>query len=135
MIVYTESLEGITPEKLRGFFVGWPHPPSPETHLKMLRGSAHVWLAVDDASGDVIGFANAISDGLHAAFLPNLEVLPAYQGQGIGSELARRMLDTLRNLYAIDLVCDPDLVPFYERLGMRQVVGMAVRHYERQSGT
>src|SRR5690606_39498046 len=29
MIVYTDSLEGITPERLGGFFHGWAEAPSP----------------------------------------------------------------------------------------------------------
>jgi ribosomal protein S18 acetylase RimI-like enzyme len=134
MIIYTDSLDGITPERLQGFFVGWPNPPSPQTHLRMLQGSAAVVLAIDNASGQVVGYINAISDGFHAAFIPNLEVLPAYQGQGIGSELVRRMLTRLENYYAIDLMCDADLQPFYERLDLRRSTGMVRRNYARQSG-
>ncbi len=133
-IRYTDSLSGITPDQLRGFFVGWPNPPTPETHLRILQGSAVVWLAIDETSGRVVGFVNAISDGLHAAFIPNLEVLPEYQRRGIGTGLMQRMIATCRHLYALDLVCDAALQPFYERLGMRPVTGMAIRHYDRQNG-
>jgi hypothetical protein len=34
----------------------------------------------------------------------------------------------------IDLMCDPAVQPFYERLGMRPVIGMVVRNYDRQAG-
>jgi ribosomal protein S18 acetylase RimI-like enzyme len=128
MIIYTGSLDGIGSEKLAGFFVGWPTPPSPDTHLEMLRRSAAVLLAVDDATGRVVGFINAISDGVLSAFIPLLEVLPDYQGRGIGSELARRMLERLGDLYMVDLLCDPDLVPFYTRLGMTALHGMGKRN-------
>jgi ribosomal protein S18 acetylase RimI-like enzyme len=47
----------------------------------------------------VVGFINAISDGLATAFLPWLEVLPDYQGRGIGRELTKRMLAELADLY------------------------------------
>jgi ribosomal protein S18 acetylase RimI-like enzyme len=134
MIIYADSLDGITPERLHGFFVGWPNPPSPQTHLRILLGSAAVVLAIDDANGQVVGTINAISDGFHAAFIPNLEVLPAYQGQGIGSELVRRMLIRLENYYAVDLMCDANLQPFYERLGLRRSTGMVRRNYPRQRG-
>ena len=133
-IVYTDSLDGITLERLTGFFIGWPNPPSPETHLRILQGSAAFVLAIDETSGQVVGYINAISDGFHSAFIPNLEVLPTYQGQGIGSELVRRMLKRLENHYAIDLMCDADLQPFYERLGLRRSTGMVKRNYGRQSG-
>ena len=51
MIDYTDSLDGIEPKYLDGFFVGWPHSPSPETHLRLLVGSDHIVLAIDRESG------------------------------------------------------------------------------------
>jgi len=134
MISYSESIEDIGPAQLAGFFVGWPNPPSPTTHLRILAGSAAVVLARDDETGNVVGFITAISDGVSCAYIPHLEVLPAYQGSGIGSELVRRMLERLRHLYAIDLICDTDVQPFYERLGMQPFTGMILRNYDRQSG-
>jgi ribosomal protein S18 acetylase RimI-like enzyme len=134
-ITYTDSLDTITPDKLRGFFVGWPTPPSPETHLRILLGRDFVWVAVNDETGIVVGFITAISDGVSSAYIPFLEVLPPYQGQGVGTELARRMLDSLRHLYMVDLVCDDDVMPFYERLGMRRYGAMIRRNYDQQNGT
>lgn len=135
MICYRDALEGITADSLRGgFFFGWPNPPSVEIHLRMLQGSDHVSLALDDATGMVVGFVTAISDGVTCAYIPHLEVLPAYQGCGIGSCLMERMLDRLRDLYMNDLLCGADLQPFYARFGMRPAVGMAVRNYDRQFG-
>ena len=134
MIIYADSLAGIGPGNLRGFFVGWPNPPTPETHLRILSGSDAVVLARDEATEAVVGFITAISDGVSCAYIPHLEVLPEYQGRGIGSELARRMLEKLSRLYMIDLMCDPDVQPFYARLGMRPATGMLIRNYDRQSG-
>jgi ribosomal protein S18 acetylase RimI-like enzyme len=82
----------------------------------------------------VIGYINAVSDGLHSAFIPQLEVLPEYRKRGIGGELVRRMLDQLRDFYSIDLICDEEIQPFYERLGMRRAIGMLYRNYGRQAG-
>jgi ribosomal protein S18 acetylase RimI-like enzyme len=135
MIQYTNTLSQITADQLSGgFFVGWPNPPSAETHLRMLRGSAHVWLAIADDARQVVGFVNAISDGVLAAYIPLLEVLPSWQGRGIGTELMRRMLDTLAGIYMVDLLCDEELQPYYERLGMRRATGMLARNYAAQSG-
>ena len=83
MISYSDSIEGITPDRLNGFFVGWQVSPSPEKHLKLLANSDHIVLAVDDVTGHVVGFVTAISDGVLVAYIPLLEVLPAYQGQGM----------------------------------------------------
>ena len=95
-VAYTDSLDGVAAAELRGFFEGWPNPPSPETHLRTLRGSTHVWLARDGSDGPVIGFVTALSDGVLASFLPLLEVLPGHRGHGVGAELVRRMLVTLK---------------------------------------
>lgn len=134
IITYTDSLAEVTIDHLRGgFFVGWPNPPSPTTHYRILHNSAAIVLArIED--GTVVGFITAVSDDVSCAYIPHLEVLPAYQGQGIGTELVRQMLAKLRHLYMIDLVCDPELQPFYERAGMRKVTGMLVRNYDRQAG-
>ncbi len=70
----------------------------------------HVVLAVDGVA--VVGFITAISDGLLAAYVPLLEVRPEYRGRGIGSELVRRMVGRLEDLYMVDLVCDPELESF-----------------------
>lgn len=134
MITYTHSLEDVTSDHLRGgFFVGWPNPPSPETHYRILANSYKIVLARNEEKL-VVGFVTSVSDGVSAAYIPHLEVLPAYQKQGIGSELVRRLLNQLGHLYMIDLVCDPELQPYYERFGMHAITGMVLRNYERQSG-
>lgn len=131
---YTDSLAGITPAMLEGFFDGWPKAPSAETHLRLMQGSARVMLAIDDEAGRVAGFVNAVSDGVLAAYIPLLEVLPAYRGRGIGRELMRRLLASLDGLYMIDLTCDPDRQSFYSALGMRPMISMVIRNFDRQSG-
>ena len=134
MITYTTSVEGLMADQLTGFFVGWPKPPSPETHLRLLQNSDHVVLAKDEATGQVVGFITAITDHVLFAYIPLLEVLPDYKGQGIGQELVRRMLAELDGLYSVDLLCDPEVQTFYERCGMRPMTGMALINYTRQAG-
>ena len=70
---------------------------------------------------------NAISDGILYAFIPLLEVLPSHRGRGIGSELVTRLLDELNDFYAVDLMCDPELQPFYARFGMQPLPAMIIR--------
>jgi GNAT superfamily N-acetyltransferase len=107
------------------FFEGWPARPDDDRFAAALRGSYAVEVAVDE--GRVIGFVNAISDGVATAFIPWLEVRPAYRGQGVGRELMLRMLQRLSHVYSIDLVCDPELVPYYRRLGLAEIAGMGLR--------
>jgi len=117
---------------LDGFFVGWPNPPTPMTLKKILNNSQHVVLAYED--NKLIGFIYAISDAVLSAYIPLLEVLPSHQGKGIEKELTQRMLADLKSYYMIDLSCDDNVVPFYEKLGMRKNNSMFLRNYERQMG-
>ena len=130
MISYREDLHGVTPERLTGFWSGWPSPPTPEMHLRILEGSEAVVLAIDSDDDRVVGFITAIGDGVFASYIPLLEVLSAYQGQGIGTELVRRMLARLGDRYMVDVVCDEDVAPFYKLAGMSRHGAMILRRPE-----
>lgn len=134
MIEYIHSTEGITADQLHGFFVGWPNPPSPEVHLRLLQNSDKIILAVDTAKGKVVGFITAVTDHVLAAYIPLLEVLPEYQHQQIGKTLVQKMLEQLSGIYMVDLLCDTELQPFYEQLGMWRATGMFIRNRDKQSG-
>lgn len=131
---YVTTLDQLSPAKLVGFFEGWPNPPSPEMHLTLLKNSYKVVLAIDETTKQVVGFITAISDGLLSAYIPLLEVLPTYKNQGIGQELVKQMIQQLNDLYMVDLLCDPDLQPYYEKFGMTRSQGMVIRNYTNQSG-
>ncbi len=132
MIKYRNTLEGVTPTMLDGFFVGWPSHPDNGRFLDILKGSAAVWLAFDD--GRCVGFVNALSDGVYYSYIPLLEVLPEYQGRGIGTDLVRRMKESLKDMYAIDICCDDGVVPFYQRLGFFRGNSMIARNFDKQGG-
>ena len=130
-ITYQETTDGVDLGDLQGFFVGWPNRPSPKTHLEILEGSDLCVLALS-ASGRVVGFISAITDGVSCAYIPYLEVLPEWQGKGIGTELMRRMMTKLGAIYAIDLICDKDVRGFYKKFGFRAGQAMMIRNYEVQ---
>lgn len=125
---YRTDLVGIEPGSLQGFFEGWPSPPSPETHLQVLQASSHRVLAWDPEVSRVVGFVTAIGDGILAAYIPLLEVLRDHRGQGVGTELMRRMLEELSETYMVDLICDGELEGFYRRLGFSPGLGMLRRN-------
>ena len=135
MLTYTTNTNQFTAEALDGgFFVDWPNPPSPAVHLRILQGSYLAWLAIDSETGKVVGFINAVSDGVLSAYIPLLEVLPQYQGQGIGSELVKRMINSLKHLYMVDVLCDRHLQKYYAKFGMHNATGALLRNYDRQNG-
>ncbi len=115
-VVFSAGTDGLRSDDLLGFFVGWPNPPSPDERLEIVRSADEV-VVCTTADGLVVGFATAITDRRFAAYIPLVEVLPGHQGRGIGGQMVTALLERLRSCYMIDLVCDDDVVPFYERLG------------------
>jgi ribosomal protein S18 acetylase RimI-like enzyme len=134
VIEYRTSLKNITGADLDGFFEGWPSPPSPEMHLRLLEQSDCIVLATEVASGRVVGFITAVTDHVLSAYIPLLEVLPEYRKQGIGKMLVNRMIEQLNGIYMIDLTCDTDVQPFYKSAGMQPMSGMMIRNFDYQSG-
>jgi len=133
-ISFRDSADDVVPSHLGGFFVGWPTGPTPETHLRLLHASDRVVIAIDESLGVVVGFATALTDGVLAAFISFVEVLPSHQGRGIGRGLIQRLLDSMRDLYMVDVTCDADLQPFYRMAGMKPATGMILRRYDAQAG-
>jgi len=133
MIKYQTNLDDITSDLLDGFFVDWPNPPNQKTFFKLLKKSYKIVLAKDNER--VVGFISAISDGVLSAYIPLLEVLPEYQKQGIGKILMQMMIEQLKDLYMVDLLCDQELISYYEKIGMTKSYGAMLRNYDKQSGT
>lgn len=129
-ITYRSSLEGVSRDSIQGFFVGWADPPPAETLLRLLESSSHYWIARDEDR--LVGYVRAISDGFYSAFVPELEVLPGYQGLNIGTTLLTSLLKDLRGFYSIDANCDDEFIDYYRRFGFVRGNGMMIRHYEHQ---
>ncbi|MFC4639370.1 GNAT family N-acetyltransferase [Deinococcus hohokamensis] len=130
---YTTQPGGVTPDQLGGFFEGWPNPSSPDTLHRLLAGSAYVVLAIEEG-GQVVGFVHAVSDGVLSAYIPLLEVRAEWRGQGVATRLMQLLLEQVDGLYMIDTACDDELVPFYERFGLRRANAMIRRDYGAQRG-
>ncbi|MBU0954277.1 MAG: GNAT family N-acetyltransferase [Spirochaetes bacterium] len=129
MLHYYESIEDCPGFSLDGYFVGWKKPLSNDEFSRLLRNSAHVVLAVDDTARQIVGVVTALSDEVNWAFIPFLEVLPQWRGQGIGRALMERMLDKLADITCVDLTCDAEMQPFYAKFGMLPSCGAVVRRY------
>ncbi|MTI66968.1 MAG: GNAT family N-acetyltransferase [Firmicutes bacterium] len=129
MIEYRTTVEGLNKNELEGFFVNWQKPLTKKQHYLILKNSSFTVLAYDIEKSKVIGFINALSDGINFAFIPMLEVLPKYKNQGIGSNLMKRMLELLKEIPCIDLTCDKNMQTFYEKFSMLKSHGMVIRKY------
>lgn len=127
---YNETMDSL--EIADGFFKGWPNPPSKAVHRNILLNSYMSFVAIEQ--NRIIGFINVISDGVLSAYIPLLEVVEDYQGQGIGKHLVEEALAATEDLYMIDVACDDDVVPFYKKFNMMQGHAMSIRNYDKQSG-
>ncbi len=132
MVRYSNKKEVIHDLDVSGFFEGWPNHPDDETLKKILCNSQFIQMAIVDVK--LVGFINAISDLILTAYIPLLEVLPEYQGQGIGQKLVTKMKEQLQNFYMIDICCDQDIISFYEKLSFNQGYSMSLRNYQNQAG-
>jgi GNAT superfamily N-acetyltransferase len=86
--------------------------------MAALGGSDHIVSAKD---GDqLIGLANAISDGNLVVYYPHLLVHPDHHGNGIGKELMVRMAEKYHCFHQQTLLAVADAVGFYERVGFKR---------------
>ncbi len=117
--------QSFTSNQLRDLFasVGWTSARYPERLRQAMANSDSVISAWD---GDVlVGLINCLSDGALTAYFHYLLVRPEYQGQGIGRDLLRRMLDRYSNCLRKVLIADKEQVGFYEKCGFTVGTGTA----------
>ncbi len=128
MILYEVfDANNVAAQDLQGFFENWPQPPTPERHHQILANSYLALIAREEETNRIVGFINAISDGVFSCYIPLLEVIPEYRNQDIGKTLVSRLLERLDKFYMIDLCCDTNLRAYYEALGFYPVQGMIWR--------
>ena len=85
----------------------------------LIRGSLVFVVAVERKTGRAVGMGRAISDGVSDAYIQDLVVLPAFQGQGIGKAILRRILAVLgeKGIGWIALIAEGGTGDFYRGLG------------------
>lgn len=72
----------------------------------------------------LVGCIDCVSNGVTDAYIQDLMVHPACQGQGIGTGLMNRMIAYLKekHIYMISVVYEESLKPFYDRFGFHQML-------------
>jgi len=98
-----------------------------QTHWADARDAADVQRMLDATaikigvwkSDHLVAFARVLTDGKYRALVDDVVVDESLRKQGIGSEMMRILADQLRDIEEIFLRCDPDMVPYYGRLGYR----------------
>lgn len=94
---------------------------------KMCRQSWYTVYAYD--KDKLVGMGRIISDGVITGIICGLCVAPPYQGAGIGKQLLANMVAYCEARGVIpQLMCEENLVVYYERLGFKKfAAGMSKR--------
>jgi GNAT superfamily N-acetyltransferase len=94
---------------------GWAHRGGePALLARVIAGSRWVVTAWDE--GALVGFARAISDGVTTAYVTDVVVAETHRRRGIATGLMAQLLHG-RDAIQFVLRADPELHPFYRRLG------------------
>ena len=94
---------------------GWSSGEKPELLLPALRESHS--LATARLDGELIGLANAISDGHLVVYFPHMLVHPRHQRKGVGRALMQALLDRYKGFHQLMLTADGNAIAFYESMG------------------
>ena len=97
---------------------GWSSAEKPELLHKALVASHSLFTAWDGTM--LVGLGNAISDGYLVVYYPHLLVHPEYQGQGIGTQLMRRLLARYEGFHQHLLIADGRALDFYRKFGFKR---------------
>lgn len=78
-------------------------------------------LAVDAATGEVVGTGQIKTHGDGSRELASIATKPAYQGRGIAGAIIRQLIakDTAESTAPLYLTCRSPMEPFYLRFGFR----------------
>jgi GNAT superfamily N-acetyltransferase len=93
----------------------WSSAEKPDLLLPALRNS-HT-LVTARLNSELIGLANAISDGHLVVYFPHMLVLPRYHRQGVGRLLMQALLSKYAGFHQLMLTADGESVAFYESMG------------------
>lgn len=95
--------------------VGWNGMES--SYIKSLENSYFYICCYDE--NNLIGFLDVVSNGVTDAYIQDVIVHPDYQRKGIGTNLINTAIDKLKqdHIYAISVLFDEELAPFYKRFG------------------
>ncbi|MGE5453332.1 MAG: GNAT family N-acetyltransferase [Acidobacteriota bacterium] len=86
---------------------------------------SQIVIGLTDDEGNLIAFTRVVTDYTFKAFVFDVLVHEAYQGQGLGDRLVKLVKghERLQGVTHIELYCRPNLCSFYGQHGFTQDVG------------
>jgi len=113
----------------------WARDRHPDDVRRMLRHTDVKLGFVERETGRLVAFCRVLTDYVYKAFLFDVIVAPEQQGTGLGRALVDAVLEhpDLRGVQMVELYCNEEMVPFYERWGFTQDLG-GTRLMRRRNG-
>lgn len=102
--------------------VGWKKLSQTQAK-KALDNSLFTVVAIDDATGEVLGMGRIVGDGAVICYVQDLVIIPGHQGQGVGRVIVNRLIDFVSSIQEDDteimlaLMCAKGREVFYEKMG------------------
>ena len=90
--------------------------------------SLKVWTVWDDDK--LVGLARVVGDGCTIIYIQDVLVLESYQGQGIGSELIKLILEKYKKVRQVVLMTDETekTVKFYKKSGLVNITKVYINN-------
>jgi predicted N-acetyltransferase YhbS len=115
----------VSAEEVLGLFksVWWAASRELREVTTMIERSDVVF-ALRDETG-LVGFARVLTDEVYLALILDVIVAPSHRGTGLGAALMEAIVNhpKVSGARCVELVCQPDLMPFYRRWGFTDQVG------------
>lgn len=119
-ITWVDSIDALDWHELEALYRAAPLGNKTADALKTAYGNSRFHcLAYED--GVLVGAGRALADGVDAAYLCDIAVLPHHQGSGLGSQIVRQLLARCAGHKKILLYAVPGKEPFYRRFGFRRM--------------
>lgn len=101
----------------------WGQWRTREDFDRQLAASWRVVGCYDGASGAMVGFARAVSDGVALAYLADVFVLPEHRGRGLGTRLVEVMIEDGPGADFRWMLHTADAHELYRRFGFAEPAG------------
>ena len=113
---WTDDRSTLDWDELSNLYRIAPLGTKPPDALRIVFGNSR--FAVFAYVGPVlVGAGRALADGLDCAYIADVAVHPDHRGQGIGTEIIRRLVRAADGHKKIILYANPGVEPFYVELG------------------
>lgn len=92
---------------------------------EMLSETSLIFAFVEGSSNRLAAFARVLTDGVYIALLLDVIVDRRLRGHGVGKRLIELICSDprLSKVQSLELVCQPELISFYEQAGFTNRVG------------